>query len=309
MCIAMVGRDSRGRSASVMRVSARPPELAGRNAKGPRVPIDQETLEQTEAILGHTFKDKDLVEIALTHASIADHRLISNERLEFLGDAVLGMLVCDYLYATYPDLLEGDLTKIKSAAVSRRMCATIAKSLGLQDLLLLGKGMKTRSALPSSLSAAVLESAVGALYLDGGLETAREFLMPLLMPHIDRAAQSGHQQNFKSVLQQHAQREMGVSPNYVLVDEKGPDHAKAFAVCVELEGERYDPCWAPSKKLAEQHAALSALESMGLIERDDDGQILYVPFDGDDTIDASDDEDETEPSFTDGDDHLVRDEA
>lgn len=260
--------------------------------------IDPQTIEKAEELLGHTFQDKELVEVAVTHASIADSRLISNERLEFLGDAVLGMLVCDYLYTNYPDLLEGDLTKIKSAAVSRRMCAKIAKELGLNDLLQLGKGMKTRAALPSSLSAAVLESVIGALYLDAGLEKARGFLMPLLAPHIDHAAESGHQQNFKSVLQQHAQRELGLSPSYLLIDEKGPDHAKAFAVCVELDGERYEPCWAPSKKLAEQNAALLALEALDLIERNEKGQIIYMPESNDDPqlIDDdpdSDDENET----------------
>ena len=250
--------------------------------------IDPETLKKAQDILGHQFSDTDLLETAFTHASIADTRLISNERLEFLGDAVLGMLVCEYLYEEFPDLLEGDLTKIKSAAVSRRMCAKIATSLGLHELLLLGKGMKTRSALPSSLSAAVLESVIGALYLDAGLEQTRCFLMPLLAPHIDRAAESGHQQNFKSVLQQHAQREFGESPNYLLVDEKGPDHAKAFAVCVELSGDRYEACWAPSKKQAEQHAALVALEAMHLIDRDEHGHIRYTPVDSEPTPDDSD---------------------
>ena len=258
--------------------------------------IDPQTLEKAEEILGHTFDDKELIEVAITHASIADSRLISNERLEFLGDAVLGMLVCDYLYANFPDLLEGDLTKIKSAAVSRRMCAKIAKELGLNDLLQLGKGMKTRSALPSSLSAAVLESVIGALYLDAGLEQTRNFLMPLLAPHIDHAAESGHQQNFKSVLQQHAQRELGVSPNYLLIDEKGPDHAKAFAVCVELEGHRYEACWAPSKKLAEQNAALIALEALDLIERNDKGQIIYIPDGNGDAQFIDDDDDPTDES-------------
>jgi len=254
-----------------------PRERAGYERRILYVGIEKETLERAEAILGHTFKDRELLEIGLTHASIADSRRISNERLEFLGDAVLGMLVCEHLYNRFPDLLEGDLTKIKSAAVSRRMCAKIAESLKLDDLLLLGKGMKTRASLPSSLAAAVLESAIGALYMDAGIDATRDFLMPLLAPHIDQAAESGHQQNFKSVLQQHAQREFGESPNYLLIDEKGPDHAKAFSVCVELQGDRFESCWAPSKKQAEQQAALLALESLDLIERDEEGHIIYTP--------------------------------
>ncbi|MBL0926524.1 MAG: ribonuclease III [Phycisphaerales bacterium] len=233
-------------------------------------------IEEAERILGHTFANKDLLRVALTHASIADTRLVSNERLEFLGDAVLGMLVCDYLYDRYTSLLEGELTKIKSAVVSRRMCARIAGELGLDRLLALGKGMKTRTALPSSLSAAVLESAIGAMYLDAGIERVRAFLMPHLAEHIAQAATSGHQQNFKSVLQQHAQSRMGAQPVYVLIAEQGPDHAKDFQVAVEIGQRRFPPCWAGSKKQAEQSAALTALEELGLMARDEHGHAVYV---------------------------------
>lgn len=238
--------------------------------------LDDATLSQAQSILGYTFRDVALLDTALTHASIAEARLVSNERLEFLGDAVLGMIVCEYLYASFPGLLEGDLTKIKSAAVSRRMCARIASELQLDHLLLLGKGMKTRSALPSSLSAAVLESVIGAMYLDAGLERVRAFLLPLLAPHIDQAASSGHQQNFKSVLQQYAQRELDASPAYLLLDEKGPDHAKCFEVAVEVATRRFPSCWAASKKQAEQQAALLALETLGLITRSADGHAVYI---------------------------------
>lgn len=248
------------------------------------VKLDESTLESAQQILGYRFKDVSILDTALTHASIADSRVASNERLEFLGDAILGLIVCDYLFGRYPELLEGDLTKIKSAAVSRRMCAKITSQLGIDNLLLLGKGMKTRSALPSSLSAAVLESAIGAIYIDGGLEATRRFLLPLLAPHIDQAAASGHQQNFKSVLQQYVQRRLESAPTYVLVDEKGPDHAKCFEVRVEFNGQQFSSCWAQSKKQAEQQAALIALEELGLIIRSEDGQVVYL---GDDAGEQS----------------------
>ncbi|HBS29029.1 MAG TPA: ribonuclease III [Phycisphaerales bacterium] len=238
--------------------------------------IEHDTLLTAQRALGYTFRDIALLDLALTHASITDSRVDSNERLEFLGDAVLGMIVCDYLFQKYPALLEGDLTKIKSAAVSRRMCARIAAALGLDTMLLLGKGMKTRAALPASLSAAVLESAIGAIYLDGGLDAARAFLIPLLAPHIDQAASSGHQQNFKSVLQHVAQQRFEASPLYLLVDEKGPDHAKCFEVAVELNGRRFASSWAASKKQAEQQAALRVLEELGLIQHTDDGHIVFI---------------------------------
>jgi len=245
------------------------------------VNLDESTLLQAQSILGYQFSNTALLDKALTHASIADSRLASNERLEFLGDAVLGMLVCHHLYENFPDLLEGDLTKIKSAAVSRRMCARIATELRLEGLLLLGKGMKTRATLPSSLAAAVLESVIGAIYLDAGLDAVRHFLMPLLAPLIDDAAASGHQQNFKSVLQQYGQRRLEAAPDYLLLDEKGPDHAKCFEVCVELAGQRYPSCWAASKKQAEQQAAFLALELLGLLVQSDDGQTLYLGDDDD----------------------------
>lgn len=236
--------------------------------------LDEHVLDESQRIIGHVFADRSLLVVALTHASIATTRVASNERLEFLGDAVLGMVVCDDLFHRFPNALEGEMTKIKSAVVSRRMCARIATDLGLDRLLSLGKGMKTRSALPSSLAAAVLESVIGAIYLDAGLERAREFLLPLIRPHIDAAAESGHQQNFKSVLQQYAQQRLGSQPVYVLMDENGPDHAKAFQVAVEVAGTRYATCWANSKKQAEQQAALAALTQLGLIVQDETGEMV-----------------------------------
>lgn len=233
-------------------------------------------IEEAQEVLGYEFNQPELLSIALTHASIADSRLASNERLEFLGDAVLGMVVCEYLYDRFPDLLEGELTKIKSAAVSRRMCAKITKELGLDTLLILGKGMKSRSSIPSSLSAAVLEAIIGAIYIDADLETVRSFILPLLKPHIEMAARSGHQQNFKSVLQHYAQRRLPAQPTYALLDEKGPDHAKCFKVAVVIGEREFDACWASSKKQAEQRAALLALDTLGLIHYGENGEVFYI---------------------------------
>ncbi|MCB9843117.1 MAG: ribonuclease III [Phycisphaeraceae bacterium] len=240
-------------------------------------PVEPSDVSRAQEAIGYRFRDPSLLSRALTHASIADSRLASNERLEFLGDAILGTIVCDYLFQRFPDLLEGDLTKIKSTVVSRRTCSALAIELGLEELLALGKGMKTRTALPASLSAAVIEAVVGAIYLDGGMDAARSFLMPLLEPVIERAAESGHQQNFKSVLQQHAQRELMAQPSYVMLDDKGPDHAKAFHICVEIDGRRFPGCWATSKKQAEQQAALAALNELGLMKTLDDGHVIYAP--------------------------------
>lgn len=239
--------------------------------------LDEATLSEAESILKYRFSDRQLLEQALIHASVADDRLASNERLEFLGDAVLGYVVCEHLYREYDDLLEGELTKIKSAVVSRSLCARIAKELGLDRLIALGKGMQVRDDLPPSLAAAVFESVIGAIMLDGGIESARQFILTQMHPHIDEAASSGHQQNFKSVLQQHAQAHMEHQPVYVLVAETGPDHAKRFEMAVQLGGRRFESCMAASKKQAEQKAAFRALEELGLIRTTRDGFVVYVP--------------------------------
>jgi ribonuclease-3 len=235
--------------------------------------MDQAELQHVEASLGHTFSDHALLERAFTHASLVDNRLESNERLEFLGDAVLGLVVCSFLFDRYPSLLEGEMTKIKSTVVSRKMCAEIAEALGLEDLLRLGKGMSHHARLPSSVLAAVFEALVGAMYLDAGMEKTRAFLLRLLIPRIEAAARSGHQDNFKSLLQQTAQQTLGLTPSYVILDEKGPDHAKCFEVAVEIGPRRFGSCWGPSKKQAEQEAALQALKELGFTIHADGGAI------------------------------------
>lgn len=234
--------------------------------------MTDEVLQQAQQILQYQFKDPELLELALRHASISESRLDSNERLEFLGDAILGMIVCERIFTRFPTYLEGEMTKIKSLAVSRRVCAKIATKLGLEQLIVVGKGMQTQTKLPQSLAAAVLESVIAALYLDGGMPCVCDFLEPLLDPLLDDAVRSGHQHNFKSVLQQHAQRTMGTSPVYKILDEKGPDHAKAFCIAAVLSGNQFEPCWGNSKKSAEQQAALNALRELGLTIDNENGQ-------------------------------------
>ena len=233
--------------------------------------MSQEELLQAQAALGHTFRDPSLLERALRHSSVVDVRHESNERLEFLGDAVLGLAACEAIYRTYPRLMEGEMTKIKSLVVSRRSCSDMAGRLGLSRFINLGKGMQNGADIPTSLPAAAFEAVIAAIYLHAGLHAVARFLQPLLGPVIDRAANSGHQENYKSVLQQHAQQALQGIPIYRILDEKGPDHAKCFKVCVELSGRRFDASWAQSKKQAEQMAALSALRELGVIERGEDG--------------------------------------
>ncbi len=228
--------------------------------------VDADLSARAQQLLGHTFHDTRLLHTSLTHSSVANTRVESNERLEFLGDAVLGMVICEELYRRYAQWLEGDLTKVKSVIVSRRICAEIADTIGLTELLVLGNGIGAKNNLPVSLRAAVYEAVIGALFLDGGVEVARNFILRTISPHLAAATGTGSHENYKSSLQQYAQRRLSATPNYEALDEQGPDHSKCFEVCVVLDGERFPSAWGPSKKEAEQEAAKRALET--LRERD-----------------------------------------
>jgi ribonuclease-3 len=218
--------------------------------------------ERCQERIGYQFKSAALLRSALTHASGAQHRLASNERLEFLGDAILGAVVCEILFRDYPEHLEGELTKIKSVVVSRQTCAKISEALGLKEFLILGKGMTTHPTIPMSLLADVFESLVAAIYLDGGDQAAREFIVRHIGPEIELVAGGDHGGNYKSVLQQLAQREYGMTPTYQLLDEKGPDHSKCFKIAAQVGRNRYQPSWGRNKKEAEQRAALNALSEL-----------------------------------------------
>lgn len=231
-------------------------------------------VEKAAQILDYEFSDASLLDRALTHASCTDNRLDSNERMEFLGDAILGYVVCQYLFDNFPEHLEGELTKIKSSVVSRKTCAQVTKKIKLHSMLNLGKGMSSRTGLPSSVSAAVLESIIAAIYMDGGMEPATAFILRHFVPLIEIAAESQHQHNFKSVLQQYAQRNLPCNPIYVLLDEKGPDHAKCFEVTADVNGQRFGSAWAQSKKEAEQRAALNALIELDIATEDENGHVL-----------------------------------
>lgn len=223
-----------------------------------------------QTALGYQFKDVDLLVTSLTHSSIANSRVQSNERLEFLGDAVLGIVVCEELYRRHNNWLEGDLTKVKSVVVSRRTCAVIADEIGLTGLLILGNGVAGRNALPTSLRAAVYESVIGAIFLDGGFEPAREFVLRTILTHLNLAAESQTHHNFKSVLQQHVQKYLSATPRYELLDEQGPDHSKCFEICVVIGHRRFPSAWGPSKKDAEQEAARKAFDLLS--EEDSDAE-------------------------------------
>jgi ribonuclease-3 len=219
-------------------------------------------LEHCEEVLGYQFEDPTYLHEALTHASGANHRLVSNERLEFLGDAILGAIVCELLFRKYPEYLEGELTRIKSVVVSRQTCAKISQNLGIDEFLVLGKGMGSYLDTPPSVLADVFESLIGAIYLDGGMEAAKQFIVRHIEAEIELAVGGQGGSNYKSRLQQVAQRQFGETPTYLLLDEKGPDHSKCFKISAQIGRQRYAPAWGRNKKDAEQRAAMNALSEL-----------------------------------------------
>lgn len=219
-------------------------------------------LERCQEIIDYRFQDQSLLLSALTHASGASHRLASNERLEFLGDAVLGLTVCQWLYEDYPEYNEGDLTKIKSAVVSRRSCGKAACALGLDRCLIVGRGVTRNRSFPRSLVSDVFESVVAALYLDGGSEIVKTRIKQWLADEVHTAVENQGASNYKSSLQQYAQRELSNTPIYRLVRESGPDHRKSFLISAVIAEREFAAAWGSNKKDAEQRAASNALAEL-----------------------------------------------
>jgi ribonuclease III len=229
---------------------------------GMKVDHEADILADCQEAIGYKFQKPELLRSALTHTSGANTRLASFERLEFLGDAVLGLVCVEQLYRCFPEYQEGDMTKVKSAVVSRVACAQFSQELGLGEFLFLGRGMRPSGDLPSNMLADVFESVVGAIYLDGGMDAAQPFIVRFLDPEIDRVVRDAANNNYKSLLQQVAQREFGGTPRYQVLDEQGPDHHRSFKIAVLVGGQRYPAAWGPNKKLAESRAAQNALATI-----------------------------------------------
>jgi len=220
-----------------------------------------------EAVLGHTFGDAGLLRLALTHASAKAAGLPSNERLEFLGDAVLGTVISEHLYRLMPDAAEGDLTRTRSLVVSSRALARACRAAGIHEFLTLGKGIRSTKSLPLSLLANAMEAVLGAVYLDAGLETARAAALRLLDAEIEQALAGTGQRNFKALLQHLAQTELRATPTYRVVAEDGPPHTRTFTVVAVIGPREFAAARGRSKKSAEQAAARKAWNTLAA-ERD-----------------------------------------
>jgi ribonuclease-3 len=219
-------------------------------------------LDACQRAIHYYFRDVSLLENALTHSSIKSDDRPSYERLEFLGDSVIGIVIADYLYHLRPDFDEGDLTKVKSEVVSTDGLADAAIACGLDKFLAVGRGILMKNVVPRSLIADVFEGVVGAVYLDRGYETVRLYVLDLLGPRVRDALSDRSPRNFKSVLQQVAQRDFGETPFYEVLRESGPEHARAFEVVAVVGRRRFGVARAPTKKEAEQAAAKLALQTI-----------------------------------------------
>ncbi|MDC1141561.1 ribonuclease III [Planctomycetota bacterium] len=249
---------------------------------------DMRRLTKAAEVLGYEFKNYETLRIALTHSSAKSDVHPSNERMEFLGDAVLGLIVSEMLFEKFPSFPEGELTRVKSVAVSRAMLAERIQDLGVADLMYLGKGVRREKAdhLPTSILANLYEGLLCALYTEGGLDAASAFIERDLGPVIRKITNHQFQQNYKSALQHLVQARQERAPNYKVIDEVGPDHQKEFHVVVHVDGVTYGPGMGRNKKEAEQRAAKAALNVLlREYDDDDDDDILEVPVPEDDDDD------------------------
>jgi len=215
-----------------------------------------------EAALEYQFRDPTLLERALTHPSARSECGESNQRLEFLGDAVIGLVVAQFLFTSYPDCDEGALTRLRSRVVSTTALAAWGRRLGLQGYVTLGRGMD-RDSLPISVLADAVEAVVGAAYLDSDLEAITRLVLWGLVDEIEQAV-SEASGNYKSRLQELTQGRWQEAPSYEVVSEQGPDHEKEFEVAAVLRGKELGRGRGRSKKLAAQAAAREAFERLAV---------------------------------------------
>ena len=225
------------------------------------------TLQVLEKKLGYTFRCKEQLQAALYHSSYAnEHRccgVSSNERLEFLGDAVLGLVTADYLYHKHPDLPEGDLTRIRAALVCEQSLHEVAQKLGLGSYLRLGKGEEAGGGRQrTSILADATEAVFAAVYLDGGISAASALIHRVLLDVEREEVVEERRRDYKTQLQERVQRQAGQELTYCMVGEEGPDHAKTFITEVRLNGAAIGRGSGHSKKESEQMAAKAALEKL-----------------------------------------------
>jgi ribonuclease-3 len=227
------------------------------------VPKNNEELKKLEEALGYPFRDRALLTLAVTHSSYAnEHRkenVHHNERLEFLGDAVLETVTSDFLYNTYPEKQEGDLSRLRASMVCEQTLALCARDFGLSDFLIMGRGEEVNGGrYRDSIVSDALEAVIGAIYLDGGFEAAGRFIYGHILEDIEEKRLFVDSKTMLQEMLQAEEKQM----DYVLLHEDGPDHHKSFTVEVDIDGVQAGIGTGSSKKSAEQHAAYAALKKI-----------------------------------------------
>jgi len=222
-------------------------------------------LSDIQQRIAYTFNDVELLERSLTHKSYANENRVPyhNERMEFLGDAVLSLVVSEYLMKACPDSTEGDLSRLRAAVVSEPALAAVSREIGLGDYLLLGKGEEqTGGRNKDSLLADCLEALIASVYLDTGIDAAEAFVIRFFAAVINKTCTSGGSLDYKTELQELCQERLKLLPEYRIVSETGPDHQKQFEMEVWINGQLSGRGIGRSKKEAEQRSAREALEKM-----------------------------------------------
>ncbi|HOX09970.1 MAG TPA: ribonuclease III [Candidatus Omnitrophota bacterium] len=237
----------------------------------------QSQLARFQKALRYTFRSKALIGQALTHRSYAyEHpkgRIMDNERLEFLGDAVLGLAISAHIYRKFPDCQEGEMTRIRSLLVNRQMLESLARKLSIGKYVLFGKGEAASGGAEQSRNlVCAYEAVIGAIYIDGGAGKAERFIASQFRAEIKKVKKGGAQKDYKSVLQEYTSKTYKATPRYTVVSEEGPDHLKCFEVAVSFGGAVRGTGEGKNKKSAEQDAAYNALYDEGLLDKSNEGK-------------------------------------
>jgi ribonuclease-3 len=223
-------------------------------------------LQLFEKQAGIRFRRLELLNLAFSHRSFANENadnIGNNEKLEFLGDAVLGLVVSEYLFNTLSDRNEGDLAKIKSFVVSEDSLADIAKSLRVDNFILIGKGEEySGGRSKKAILADAMEAILGAYFLDSGFLPSRRFILRVLVPEINKVLEDRHRKDYKTLLQEYSQKRFKTYPKYILVEKTGPDHNKTFWIEVKINEISFGPGKGKNKKEAEQNAASIAYATL-----------------------------------------------
>ena len=219
---------------------------------------------RAEVRFGFAFADPELLKTALTHGSAKLEEGRDNERLEFLGDALIGMIVAEHLFRTRPDFDEGRMSRVRAAVVSRKSLAEIARKIGLQDFVVVGRMFATADQIAESVLSNAFEALLGALYLDQGQAAVRAFVLKHAREALDRAAEAPSSREWKSTFSAWAQARRKPTPVYVVLSTAGADHEKTFEVAAELDHRRFPSGFGRNKQEAESRAARHALRELGV---------------------------------------------